>query len=239
MATENPALKMLDVGAGSGTITASLAKYMPQGHVTATDLSEVILERAAKHAEKVGSNNISFQIANVYELPFPDSSFDVVHASQVLAHLDTPVKALTEMLRVTKPGGVVSDKEGVLLTWSCYPDLPAISKFQEMLVATHKSAGGNCNAGTELVSWAMKAGARREQITATMSTWCYSTPDERRVWGGAMGERIKNGAMRMKATDLGLATETELDDMGNAWDEWMATEDACFGLMNGEILIRK
>ncbi|KAK4541537.1 hypothetical protein LTR36_007834 [Oleoguttula mirabilis] len=239
MAGLNPGLTLLDVGAGSGTITASLAKYMPQGHITATDISEEILQRAAEYARKAGASNISFEVANVYKLPFPDSSFDVVHASQVLAHLDAPVQALKEMLRVTKPNGVVASKDGVLHTWSVHPDLPAIAKFQEVLVGTMKAAGGQCNAGAELVSWAMKAGASREQITATMSTWCYSTPEERQIWGGAMGERIKSGAMRKKASELGLATEAELDEMGKAWDEWVATEDACFGLMNGEILVKK
>lgn len=183
IAKANPELNLLDVGAGSGTITASLAKYMPQGHITAVDLSDEVLQRAAKHAEQVGSTNISFQTANVYELPFPDGNFDVVHASQVIAHLDSPVRALKEMLRVTKPGGVVSDKEGVLRTWICYPDLPLITKFQDVLIATHQASGGQISAGAELISWAMKAGASRDQITATMSTWCYSTPDERQMWG--------------------------------------------------------
>lgn len=45
--------------------------------------------------------------------------------------------------------------------------------------------------------------------------------------------------MRKKAIELGIVTETDLDDIAKAWDEWIATEDACFGLMNGEVLIRK
>ena len=65
MAKDNPKLTLLDVGAGSGTISASLAKYMPEGHITATDLSEDILERAAEYAKSVGVSNISFQPANV------------------------------------------------------------------------------------------------------------------------------------------------------------------------------
>ena len=42
---QNPQLSFLDVGAGSGTISVGLAKYIPEGKVTATDLSDVILER--------------------------------------------------------------------------------------------------------------------------------------------------------------------------------------------------
>jgi ubiquinone/menaquinone biosynthesis C-methylase UbiE len=41
----------------------------------------------------------------VYALPFPDASFDVVHAHQLLQHLSAPVRALSEMRRVLRPGG--------------------------------------------------------------------------------------------------------------------------------------
>ena len=100
-ARHNPSLTLLDVGAGSGTITASLAPYMPQGKIIATDISNEILQRAKQHAEKVGVGGIvETREANVYELPFKDGEFDVVHASMVLAHLDDPVKAVGEMIRV-------------------------------------------------------------------------------------------------------------------------------------------
>ena len=185
MAKDNPKLTLLDVGAGSGTISASLAKYMPEGHITATDLSEDILERAAEHAKSVGVSNISFQPANVYELPFANDTFDLVHASQVLIHLDSPVQALKEMLRVTKPGGgIVACRETADLGyWPAFPDLPGLTKSFDILAATHAASGGCPTAGTRLVSWAMKAGASRGRITATMGTWCYSTAEERRMWG--------------------------------------------------------
>ncbi|KAK5137582.1 hypothetical protein LTR08_007877 [Meristemomyces frigidus] len=217
MAQANPKLTLLDVGAGSGTISLSLAGYMPRGHVTATDVSADILERAAEHAAAAAVPNIVFQSANVYELPFADDSFDIVHASQVLAHLDAPVAALKEMLRVASPGGVVACRESADLHMSFYPKLPGITKFFDVLATTHNAAGGSSTAGTQLVSWAMKAGARREQITATMGAWCYSTPEERQMWGGTMIERLSNGAMRKKALDMNLVTEADLDDIARAW----------------------
>jgi len=38
---------------------------------------------------------------------------------------------------------------------------------------------------------------------------------------------------------LGLATREELDEMAEAWDQWIKTEDACHGSMHGEVIIRK
>ena len=84
MANADSHLTLLDVGPGLGTITASLANYMPRGRVTATDLSEEILQSASAHAKDVGASNFEFQTGNVYDVPFSDNTFDVVHTHQVL-----------------------------------------------------------------------------------------------------------------------------------------------------------
>jgi len=183
MATTNPHLTLLDVGAGSGTISASLARYMPRGHVTATDLSAEILESAAKHARGQGVANISFQTASVYELPFPDDHFDIVHASMVLSHLDSPVEAYREMLRVTKPGGVMANRESDLRMACFYPDTAAMNRFQEILIKTMEASSGTARAGTQLVHWAMQAGVRRAQITPSFGTWMFASPQDKRMWG--------------------------------------------------------
>ena len=54
-----------------------------------------------------------------------------------------------------------------------------------------------------------------------------------------MAERVRHGGMRQKGLEMGIATEADLKEMAGAWDEWVATEDACLGCMHGEILIRK
>lgn len=189
LSTQTPNLKLLDVGAGSGTITASLTKYLPSsGHITAVDLSPDIVSRASAHAQNLGeavSSRITFQPASVYELSktFGENVFDVVHASQMLCHLDSPVEALTEMLKVVKPGGVLAVREIDMRVWSCYPDTETMRAWHRVQLATHEAAGGSNAAGPSLVSWAMKAGAKRDDIEASMGAWMYSTADERRVWG--------------------------------------------------------
>ncbi|KAF7551389.1 hypothetical protein G7Z17_g5043 [Cylindrodendrum hubeiense] len=239
MVKETPQLKLLDVGAGPGTISASFAKYMPDGQVTATDISDEILGRAKEHADSVGVKNIQFQKANVYELPFPDSSFDIVHVHQVLCHLDAPPDAIREIVRVTKPRGVVALRESEMKMWCIFPELPPLLQFHEIAAKTLAANGGQDKGGRQLVSWTMKAGVAREDITASFGTWCYSTPDDRLAWAGSMMERLKTGQMRGKAIELGIATEQEIDDMVNAWDEWSKTDDAILGIMNGEVLVDK
>ena len=60
MKEKTPNLARLDVGVGSGTISASFAKALPDGQVTAVDLNPNILPRARAVAEIVGFKNINF-----------------------------------------------------------------------------------------------------------------------------------------------------------------------------------
>lgn len=234
----NPSLCLLDVGTGPGTIAADFAQRIPNGHVTATDLSEEVLTKARNYCG-VRLPNITFQQANVFSLPFEDESFDFVHTHQMLCHLHEPVKALKEMLRVTKKGGVLAVKEADLRMWFFYPELPALGKFHDMLCKTHEGNGASTTAGRQLVSWAVKAGAKRSQIKPSFGTACYCDEADRLMWGKSMGERAVNGEMKKKALAAGIIKEGEAEEMGAAWDEWMNNEEATFGLVNGEILVFK
>jgi ubiquinone/menaquinone biosynthesis C-methylase UbiE len=183
MKDSNPSLTLLDVGAGSGTISAAFAKLIPNGQVTATDLKTDILQRAEAIAEDAGVKNIRFQQANAYQLPFADGSFDITHCHQVLCHLKEPWKVLSEMLRVTKLGGVVAAREGDFETECLWPESSEFLEFHKLVARFMQSGGGCPTAGRELLSWALKTGAKRDQITASYGTWYYNTPADREVWG--------------------------------------------------------
>lgn len=183
MKERNPHLALLDVGAGSGTISVTLAKAIPDGKVTAVDVNPDILPRAQAIADIAGVKNIEFRQGDAYKLPFADGSFDVTVCHQMLTHLKAPWDALREMLRVTKAGGVVAAREGDLETESFWPELPGIVKFHNFAASMMNAAGGTSKGGRQLLSWALKAGARRDQIMVSFSTWSYNTPSERKVWG--------------------------------------------------------
>src|SRR4051812_21492032 len=88
--------RLLDVGCGPGTITSDFSRLVAPGVVVGIDASaQVIAEARRDHP------GVSFVVGDVYGLDFPDASFDIVHAHQLLQHLADPVGALQEMLRVT------------------------------------------------------------------------------------------------------------------------------------------
>jgi SAM-dependent methyltransferase len=93
-----PRPRLLDVGCGCGWSTAAFAEAGYEA--TGMDLNPNAFEPSP-------SEHFSFQAGSAMEIPFPDSSFDVVVTYQCLEHVPSPEKALDEMARVCKPGGSV------------------------------------------------------------------------------------------------------------------------------------
>lgn len=142
-----PGMAVLDVGCGPGTITADLAALVTPGRVTAVDANGEILDQAAEVAAERGLGNVEFATADVHDLDFPDDSFDVVHAHQVLQHVGDPVQALREMRRVCRPGGIVAarDSDYAAMTW--YPEVPVMDAWQELYRRVARANGGEPDAG--------------------------------------------------------------------------------------------
>jgi ubiquinone/menaquinone biosynthesis C-methylase UbiE len=99
-------MHLLDCGCGPGSITLDLAEVVAPGEVVGIDIGSAEVAAASAAAASRGCTNVRFERADVYELPFPDGTFDAAFAHAVLQHLDDPRRALKEMRRVLKPGGV-------------------------------------------------------------------------------------------------------------------------------------
>ncbi len=86
--------EILDIGCGPGSLTNDFGSKCPQGSVIGVDISEKVVEiaEASGHRE-----NVSFAVIDAYHLPYADNSFDVVHAHQVLQHVNDPVALLSVM----------------------------------------------------------------------------------------------------------------------------------------------
>lgn len=102
----------LDVCCGSGDFAFALAETVGrEGCVVGTDFSASMLRIAENKAVKRGLEWVEFQEANVCELPFDSDSFDIVTVGFGLRNVPDLAKALSEMGRVTKPGGNVVNLE--------------------------------------------------------------------------------------------------------------------------------
>src|SRR5258708_5088563 len=90
-----PGMRLLDCGCCVGSITLDLAEIVAPGHVVGIDRDATQLEVARRHAAERGVTNVTFEVGNVYELSYPDASFDAVLAHTILVHLE-PIR-LTEI----------------------------------------------------------------------------------------------------------------------------------------------
>lgn len=234
LAELQPRMRILDVGCGPGTITAGLADRVPQGHVTAVDAEPGIVAQARELARDRG--NLDVTTGDVYALDYPDGSFDVVHAHQVLQHLGDPVRALREMRRVTRPGGLVAARDGDYGAMVWYPELPALDDWLALYQKVARSNGGEPDAGRRLHAWAREAGLT--DVTISTSTWTYATPEERAWWGGLWADRTVKSSYAASATGGGHASTGDLEKIADGWRAWAAHPDGWFAVIHGEILCR-
>jgi SAM-dependent methyltransferase len=200
--------------------------------VTAIDTSADVLALASASAPP----NAGFETGDVHALAYADDSFDVVHAHQVLQHVADPVQALREMRRVCKPGGIVAVRDSDYRAFAWYPELPDLDTWLDLYLRVARHNGGTPDAGRKLLSWAQRAGFT--DITATTSTWCFATPEDRAWWGGMWAERILRSAIADQAVDAGLATRQDLQRISAGWLAWADAADGWISLLHGELLCR-
>jgi SAM-dependent methyltransferase len=232
-----PNMRILDIGCGPGTITADLAELVPDGRVTGVDRAPGILEQARATAAARGLTNVDFAVADVHALEYPDDTFCVVHAHQVLQHVGDPVQALREMVRVTRPGGFIAvrDADYAAMTW--YPASEGLDDWLDLYRRVARSNGGEPDAGRRLKAWALSAGLR--DVTATSTTWTFATAEERDWWSGLWADRTVDSAYADRAVEGGHSTPAGLRAVAAAWREWGRREDGWFSVLHGEILGRK
>ena len=100
-----PGMRVLDAGCGLGEVAREMAALVqPDGEVAAIDLSRQMIDAA--RARDDGSA-VTYEVADVTDLPFASGAFDRARCERVLQHLSEPDEAIGELVRVTAPDGIV------------------------------------------------------------------------------------------------------------------------------------
>ena len=231
-----PESQILDVGCGPASITVGLAKWAAGGSVVAIDVGEEILQTAQKVVDESGCSNVYLEQASVYELPYPDDSFDLIYAHQVLQHLTNPVLAIQEMARVTRPNGYIAVRDADYYTMSCSPESKMIDEWRRIyrLVARHN--GAEPDAGRHLLAWFHQAGLY--EVTCSATAGVYATKEERENWGLSWADRCLTTSFPDQAIDYGYATRKELQAISEGWRQWASNPDGYFQFVNGEAIAK-
>jgi SAM-dependent methyltransferase len=101
----SPGARWLDVGCGTGVFTQLVLDRCAPAAISAVDPAQPQIDHARRHR---GRQRATFQIADAQALPFADSTFDVVASALAINFIPDRFRAVSEMRRVARPGGVVA-----------------------------------------------------------------------------------------------------------------------------------
>ncbi len=163
--------KILDVGCGTGVVGIDLLNLIPSAQLLfGLDIEPSVL-RVAKEKIPNGKEG-SFIAGNTYDLPFGQSSFDLVACQYVLQHLSQPVKALSEMRRVSRAGGQVIIFEFDDRTGFSYPPAPnELQKLFQAKIELIERKGGDRSIGRKLYHLLRLAGWADIEVKIIPDIW--------------------------------------------------------------------
>ena len=110
-----PGESVLELGPGPGFFTVEAAQRAgPEGRLVAVDIQPKMIALLEQRLQQAGVTNVETYVANAHELPIADASLDRAFLVTVLPEIPDPPRALAELHRTLKPGGVLSITEEFL-----------------------------------------------------------------------------------------------------------------------------
>ncbi|QBD76299.1 methyltransferase domain-containing protein [Ktedonosporobacter rubrisoli] len=160
-----PRFHALDVATGGGHTALAIAPYVAQ--VMVSDLTPTMLETARAFLLSQGVTNAQFQVADAENLPFADASFERVTCRIAPHHFPNVGKAVQEVARVLKPGGLF------LLIDNIAPSDPALDAFCNRVEKWRDKSHGRCYTQEEWQSFFARAGLVSEHSETFRKTHNY------------------------------------------------------------------
>lgn len=157
--------RVLEAGCGVGAQTVILARNSPGAQFTSVDISADSVAAARAAVAQAGLGNVFFLVADIFDLPFPEASFDHVFVCFVLEHLPNPLNALGHLVRVLKPGGTLTVIEGDHGSTFFHPHSATAWRTIQCLIDLQARGGGDALIGRRLFPLLRRAGLRNVTVS--------------------------------------------------------------------------
>jgi len=202
--------RVLEAGCGVGAQTIILARSSPQALFTSIDISSASIEEVNNLVKAGGIENVEFQVADVFDLPFEEDSFDHVFICFLLEHLQDPQRALRCLKSVLRVDGTITVIEGDHGSSFFHPDSRFAKLAIKALVDVQTALGGDSLIGRRLYSLVREAGFRDVSVSPRMVYVDSSRPDLVEGFTRNTFTAMVEGA-RKSAIAMGLASKDDFD----------------------------
>ncbi len=205
-----PGQSAADLGCGPRGILNLLAERVsPGGRVVGLDADPAHTAMAAAFAARRGLAGVEVVTADARHTGLPTGSFDLVHTRTLLINVPEPAEVVAEMARLTRPGGWVASMEPDTEYGMCYPPHPAFTRICELFEAAAARHGADPRIGRRVPELFRQAGLADGGVESR--TQMYPPGNSRRA------NRLDLvRTMRPQIVEMGLASETELDELDAA-----------------------
>jgi SAM-dependent methyltransferase len=203
---------VLEVGSGLGILAREVARRVPRGEAWGVEYSAAQLAQATNAAAR----NLHFIQADAHSLPFTGDAFDTVYCRYLLEHVADPVRVLTEMRRVLRPGGRALAQENNILMLTFYPEAARFEMVWSRFAALQAELGGDALIGKKLFALFKRAGFAEIKLSLQPELH-YAGTETFRPWIENLIGNVEGGAAELQRR--GLATAEEI---GAAIDELRA-----------------
>lgn len=163
-----PGSLVLEAGCGVGAQTVILAGNSPDAHFVSIDISPESIERTHQKLLSRGLSNVTAEVADIFDPPYADESFDHLFVCFLLEHLEEPAKALSRLMRLLKTGGSITVIEGDHGSWYCHPRSEEADLAVKCLIEIQARKKGNSLIGRQLYPLLRAAGFREVCVSPRM-----------------------------------------------------------------------
>jgi SAM-dependent methyltransferase len=214
--------RVLDAGCGPGSITLGLASAVAPGEVVGIDVQSAQAEQARARALEHGISNAGFETASIYEVPFPNGSFDVAFANGVLMHLREPARALAELRRVLRPGGIAAIRDPDFGALLFAPASPLLERWLAVRVRVRLHNGGDPFLSRHYRRLLLEAGFARPEASASVES--AGSPEETRRQAVFLRAQLQGFVPTVLAQ--GWMDQATVDAAAAEIDSWAQRPDA-------------
>jgi ubiquinone/menaquinone biosynthesis C-methylase UbiE len=180
-----PRPRVLEVGCGTGILTAALAAALPNAQITAIDQDERLLAVAR---QRLPEARIRFERQDAAALPYATRSYDLALCRYVLMHQEAPLAVVGEMHRVVDLGGCAVAFEPDWAARAVYPESEGEARLIELAMAARRYGWPDVLMGRKLFALFRQAGFLPVHMFA--SATCQTADDAQATLADSMSQNL-------------------------------------------------